>query len=128
MSSTPVFLAPADSLAGNLVNLDGAEGRHAAVVRRVQVGEAVTLVDGDGLRVDGEVIDVHRDRVVVEVHVRTTDPAPQPRLVVVQALAKGDRGERAVEAMTEVGVDEIVPWSASRSITKWRDGKPLEKW
>jgi 16S rRNA (uracil1498-N3)-methyltransferase len=124
-----VFIADRDRLlVGDLVVLDGAEGRHAAVVRRVQVGEAVTLVDGAGLRVDGQVTEVHRDRVDVAVQARGSDPAPEPRLVVVQALAKGDRGERAIEAMTEVGVDEIVPWAAERSIVKWRDSKPLEKW
>ncbi|MFL6239191.1 MAG: 16S rRNA (uracil(1498)-N(3))-methyltransferase [Actinomycetes bacterium] len=126
--TAPVFLAPRERLGHDVVVLDGAEGRHAAVVRRVQVGEAVTLVDGAGLCVEGSVTEVHRDRVLVAAHARRTDPEPTPRLVVVQALAKGDRGERAVEAMTEVGVDEIVPWAASRSIAKWRDSKPLEKW
>jgi 16S rRNA (uracil1498-N3)-methyltransferase len=49
----------------------------------------------------------------------------------VQALAKGERGELAVEAMTELGVDEIVPWAASRSITQWRGAradKALDRW
>jgi 16S rRNA (uracil1498-N3)-methyltransferase len=126
--TAPVFLADHAALAGDVITLDGAEGRHAAVVRRVQVDEPVVIVDGAGLRVAGAVTEVHRDRVVVAVHDRRTDPAPQPRLVVVQALAKGDRGERAVEALTEIGVDEIVPWPAARSIAKWRDAKPLDKW
>src|SRR4051812_14692203 len=130
--TAPVFLAQRDQLLdGDTVVLDGSEGRHAAVVRRVQVGEAVTLVDGEGLRVDGAVTEVHRDQVVIAVNARATDEAPQPRLVVVQALAKGDRGERAVEAMTEVGVDEIVPWGAARSVTQWkgeRGAKALAKW
>ena len=30
--------------------------------------------------------------------------------------------------MTEVGVDTIVPWAAARSIAKWRDERPLERW
>jgi 16S rRNA (uracil1498-N3)-methyltransferase len=127
--TTPVFLAPREQLLdGDTVVLDGSEGRHAAVVRRVQVGEAVRVVDGEGFRIDGAVTEVRRDQVVVAVNARANEPAPQPRLVVVQALAKGDRGERAIEAMTEVGVDEIVPWAAQRSIAKWRDNKPLEKW
>ena len=33
------------------------------------------------------------------------------RLVLVQALAKGDRDEQAIEAATELGVDEVVPWA-----------------
>lgn len=50
---------------------------------------------------------------------------------MVQALPKGDRGELAVETMTEVGVDAVIPWSASRCITQWkgdRGAKALAKW
>jgi 16S rRNA (uracil1498-N3)-methyltransferase len=127
--SAPVFIAPREQLlAGDTVVLDGSEGHHAAAVRRVAVGERVRVVDGCGLCVDGEVVSVRRDEVTIAVQARVHEPAPQPRLVVVQALAKGDRGERAVEAMTEVGVDEIVPWAASRSITQWRDGKSVDRW
>ena len=55
----------------------------------------------------------HLDVTLVDV---SETPEPQPRLVVVQALPKGDRGELAVESMTEVGVDEVVPWSADRCV------------
>jgi 16S rRNA (uracil1498-N3)-methyltransferase len=58
-------------------------------------------------------------------------PPPRPRLVVAQALAKGDRGELAVELMTEVGVDAVIPWAAERSVTRWqgeRGAKALAKW
>ena len=50
-------------------------------------------------------------------------PAPRPRLVLVQALAKGDRDELAVQAATELGVDEIVPWQAARSVSRWDAAK-----
>lgn len=63
---------------------------------------------------------------------RSTVPAPQPRVVVAQALIKGDRGELSVELATEAGADVIVPWRASRSIAKWEDGprgeKALARW
>jgi 16S rRNA (uracil1498-N3)-methyltransferase len=62
---------------------------------------------------------------------RITQPAPTPRIVVVQALAKGDRGELAVEMLTEIGVDEIVPWSAARCVVRWegaRGERALERW
>ena len=48
-----------------------------------------------------------------------------------QALAKGDRSELAVEIMTELGVDEILAWQASRSIVRWhgeRAAKSLGRW
>ena len=51
---------------------------------------------------------------------RDFEPAPEPKLVVIQAIPKGDRGELAVETMTEVGVDAIVPWAAERCVAVWR--------
>jgi 16S rRNA (uracil1498-N3)-methyltransferase len=113
------------------VVLDGAEGRHAATVRRLSPGESVVLTDGHGLRADCRVVEAGPDRLELVVDARTETPAPQPRLVVVQALPKGDRGELAAATMTEVGVDVIVPWSAQRCVTRWsgpRGDKALTKW
>jgi 16S rRNA (uracil1498-N3)-methyltransferase len=118
-------------LAGEVLVLAGPEGRHAALVRRVRAGEELDLVDGAGGRVTGEVVATTKDTVTVRVVARLLEPAPMPRLTVVQALTKGDRGELAVELMTEVGVDEIVPWAASRCVVQWRDergAKALERW
>jgi len=100
--------------------LDGDEGRHAARVRRIGAGELVSLTDGRGGVATCRVTAVAGATLSLAVQSRSFTPPPAPRLVVVQALAKGDRGERAVELMTELGVDEIVPWSASRSVAQWR--------
>jgi 16S rRNA (uracil1498-N3)-methyltransferase len=111
--------------------LGGAEGRHAATVRRIGVGERLVVTDGVGAWLTCAVTDVQRDSLSLTVEERTSVPAASPRTVVVQALAKGDRGELAVAMLTEAGVDEIVPWSASRSVTVWRGErgeKSLAKW
>ena len=130
--SAPVFVVPTERLVPGRVVVDGAEGRHAATVLRLRVGEPVVLVDGAGRRGAGTVAAVLA-KVAVEVDVPAVDdePAPAPRLVVVQALPKGDRGETAIETMTEVGVDEVVPWAAARCVTRWREGrgdKALDRW
>ncbi len=127
--SAPVFVA--DDVSGERIVLTGPEGRHAATVRRVRVGEAVDVVDGLGTRTACTVAVVGRDTVELTVDGRSTEPVPTPRVVLVQALAKGDRGELAVELATEVGVDEVVPWSAERSIVRWdaeRGSKALSRW
>jgi 16S rRNA (uracil1498-N3)-methyltransferase len=123
--TNPVFLAA--DVSGDVVVLDGPEGRHAALVKRLRIGEAVDLVDGRGTRATGTISATTKDTVTVDVTDRTAEPAPAPRLTVVQALAKGERGELAVELMTEVGVDVIVPWAASRCIAKWTE-KSLQRW
>jgi 16S rRNA (uracil1498-N3)-methyltransferase len=127
--SNPVYLAP--SLEADVVVLDGPEGRHAATVRRTRVGEVVDLVDGLGTRCTGTVVECGRDTLTVEVTQRVQEPPPAARITLVQALAKGDRAELAVETATEVGVDVVVPWQAARSVVRWegdRGRKALERW
>jgi 16S rRNA (uracil1498-N3)-methyltransferase len=130
--SPPVFVVPTARLVTGRVLLDGPEGRHAATVTRLGAGEEVGLVDGRGRRGQGAVATVTgKDHLEVDVTAVTDEPAPAPWLVVVQALPKGDRGEVAVETLTEVGVDEIVPWAAARCVTRWRDArgeKALARW
>jgi 16S rRNA (uracil1498-N3)-methyltransferase len=123
----PLFFVPPEALAADPVVVDGAEGHHAADVRRLQPGEAVAVGDGRGGLVRGAVAEVVRGRIVVEVRERRTVPAPDLRLVVVQAVAKGGRDLDAVEAMTEVGVDEVLGWEAARSVARWTD-RTATKW
>lgn len=120
-----------DAAVGDLVSLTGAEAKHAAVVRRLRAGEAATVGDGSGVWLTGVAEEVSPSRVDVRVAERVEQPAPTPRIVLVQALAKGDRDELAVQAACELGVDEIVPWQASRSVSRWEGPKAVkgrERW
>ncbi|TDC01311.1 16S rRNA (uracil(1498)-N(3))-methyltransferase [Micromonospora fluostatini] len=128
--SAPLFLV--ESLpTGDQLTLDGPEGHHAATVQRLRVGEELLLADGRGGTAAAVVTAVGRGNLEIEVTSRGYVDASVPRLVVVQGIAKGDRGELAVQAMTEVGVDEIVPWAASRSVVQWRGDRGVrarQKW
>jgi 16S rRNA (uracil1498-N3)-methyltransferase len=119
--TAPVFLC--SDLDGDVVVLSGPEGRHAASVRRLRVGEHADLTDGQGLVVSGVVSSVSSGAVTFSVLSRRVVPRPSPMLTVVQALPKGDRGELAVETMTEAGVDTIVPWAAEHCVAVWRGEK-----
>jgi 16S rRNA (uracil1498-N3)-methyltransferase len=116
---------------GDELVLDGAEGRHAAVVRRIGPGERIRLTDGRGRWAEGPVVAASKAGVTVAVDERGTVEAAAPRVVVVQAVPKGERAELAVEMLTEVGVDVIVPWNAERSqfrANPERVQKLLAKW
>jgi 16S rRNA (uracil1498-N3)-methyltransferase len=122
---------PPGSLAAGIVTLSGQEGHHAATVRRLRPGERADVSDGAGTLAESVVRDVGRDCVVLAVRSVRAVPSPRPRVTVVQALPKGDRGELAVELMTEVGVDRVVPWAAERCVARWqgeRGAKSLGKW
>lgn len=124
-----VFFTP--DLSADEVGLDGTEGRHAAVVRRIAPGERIRLTDGRGSVVEGPVTAASKAGLTVAVESRWSVPAPRPRLVVVQALPKGERAELAVEMLTEVGTDLVVPWNAERSQFRSnpeRVAKTLAKW
>jgi 16S rRNA (uracil1498-N3)-methyltransferase len=134
LDGAPLFLL--DELPGGLPDgdellVDGAEGRHAVEVLRLQPGERVRVGDGRGTLAEGDVLSAGPAGLLVRVTQRLEVPAPEPEFVLVQALPKGERGPLAVDLATELGVDRIVPWTAARCVTRWREDrveKGLGKW
>ena len=121
----PLFFAAIgkDTTPGSVFVLAGPEAKHAVSVRRMTVGEAIAVSDGAGLKLRGTVTKVLKDQ--LEVAVVSVDEISRPavKLVLVQALAKGDRDELAIQACTELGVSEVIPWQAERSISIWKAEK-----
>jgi 16S rRNA (uracil1498-N3)-methyltransferase len=131
----PLFLLDdlADPLpmVGSQIQLAGDEGRHAALVRRIRPGEMIMIGNGRGQGVRGQVLEVAGPRLTIEVINHLSAAVEPRRFLAAQALAKGDRSELAIEMLTEMGVNEIVPWQASRSIVRWspeRATRALAKW
>ena len=115
---------------GSLVTVGGDEGRHAAVVKRTRVGETVLVADGQGQAIRGEVVEVTKGSISVRVGELLTEPEQSLRWTAVQALAKGERSDIAVESLTELGASRIIAWQAARSIVRWdaKADKGLTKW
>ena len=133
--SNPVFFATPGALdqqvPGSQYVLQGAEARHAVTVKRISVGESVDIADGAGKRLTGTVAAVGQGELTVECAALETEERPDLRLVLVQALAKGDRDELAAETATELGIDAVIPWQSERSIVRWkgeRAAKAHAKW
>jgi len=126
--TAPLFFVEVGSAdAGSELVVGGDEGRHAADVRRLRVGEPVDLTDGAGTLLHSVVAEVRRGELTVTVRERVQVPAPAPRLTVAQALARGGRDEQAIETMTEIGVDHVVGWQANRGVARWTD-RTAAKW
>jgi 16S rRNA (uracil1498-N3)-methyltransferase len=103
--------------------LEDDDRHHLERVLRVRVGEEVTASDGrGGWRVcafgPGGLLDP-----IGEVEQR---PAPSPAITVAFALTKGEKPETAVQKLTELGVDRIIPFAAARSVARW-DGDRGER-
>lgn len=133
--TAPLFLVDPGALDGlgpdDVVELTGAEAHHAATVVRLRAGEEVLVADRGGARVHCVAASVAAGLVSLRVTGRADEPAPSLRLTLVQALAKDGRDEDAVEAVTELGIDGVVPWQADRSIVRWKGpkvDKGLRKW
>ena len=128
--SIPLFLVPSLPTDDTYL-LDGPEGHHAATVQRLRIGQPVLLGDGRGGTATAEVRAVGRGTLVLTILSRGYQSRPAVPITVVQGIPKGDRGELAVQAMTEVGVDGIVPWAAARSVMRWqgeRGDRARERW
>jgi 16S rRNA (uracil1498-N3)-methyltransferase len=121
----------ADWVVGGRVSLVGAEAKHAVTVSRVRVGESLQLGDGAGVLARGTVLRADAAELVLEVESVERVAPRTPRILLAQALAKGDRDELAVQAATELGVDGVLPWSAARSVSRWQGpkvAKGRERW
>ena len=97
--------------------LPGHEAVHSKSLR-LRVGESVTITNGQGLTAIAEMISDNSYRIKQ----LETQSAKSPRFHLVQALAKGDRDELAMQTCVELGLSSVTPWSADRSIVRW-DGK-----
>lgn len=130
LDGAPLFLVD-QLLETEELLLDGPEGRHAVDVLRLGPGERVRVGDGQGLVAEGDVVAAGPAGLRVAVTARFEVPAADPQFVLVQALPKGDHGPLAVDLATELGVDRIVPWTAARCVTRWREdrvAKGVAKW
>ena len=131
--SAPIFYISAEEYEtltlGASFELDGPEGKHA-LVKRMEVGESIDLGDGTGRRAVGTVHSLTDRGVIVRVE-QLREEHTSPRIYLVQALAKDGRDLLAIETATELGVYGVLPWSADRSIVRWkgeRAAKAHTKW
>lgn len=124
--SLPYFFTD-DPAAGVLT---GAEAKHAHV-KRIEPGEHIMLIDGQGSTALTRVTSVEAGRVDGVVEKQEFVPQPTPRVTVVQAVPKGERAELAVDLAVQAGADAIVPWISHRTIARWpanKQAKQVEKW
>jgi 16S rRNA (uracil1498-N3)-methyltransferase len=121
----PLFISPipSDTKAGSKIKIAGAEAKHAISVRRLQVGEAISVSDGQGQKARGKVSQLSKDFLELNVESVENIERPKPQLILVQALAKGDRDEMAVQACTELGIQKVIPWQSERSVSIWKPEK-----
>ena len=116
---------------GGSFQLTGPEGKHAATVRRVRAGERIQVTNGIGLRVRGTVETAEGSSVSIKIDSLVQEAEPRIGITLVQALAKGDRDEMAIQSATELGAVGFIPWQSERSISRWEGpkiAKGVDRW
>src|SRR5262249_32386021 len=104
------------SVALGPMHLEGPEAHHLATVCRIRAGNQVYLFNGDGSQYLGEIMEVSRRHVTLDVlKIETPNRELTFRLEVAAPLPKGDRADFMVEKLTEIGVMRFVPLRTARS-------------
>lgn len=128
MSALHRFFIDADAIEGERAALGGDQAKQIADVLRLGSGDRVVLVC-DGEEVDVRLETIGRSRVegtVVERRPCLTEP--NVRLTLALPLLRGDRGEEVVEAVTQLGVARIVPFTSERSVVRELSDAKRVRW
>jgi 16S rRNA (uracil1498-N3)-methyltransferase len=96
--------------------LDDRDRHHLERVVRVRRGDAVVVSDGRGRWREGV---LGADAIVEPSGAVQSAPLPAPPITIAFALTKGEKPELAVQKLTEIGVDRIVPFASDRSVARW---------
>ena len=121
------FVPEGTDFSASEIEVDGEEAHHGVNVLRLKQSEEVKISNGAGNWAIGKVSQLSKKSFTVEIYTCGFDSAAKQRVVVVQAILKNDANKEAVDFLTQVGVDEIIPWQSQHSIGKI-DDKSLRKW
>lgn len=112
--------------------LPEAQAHYMARVLRLAVGAPVQLFDGSGVEFLGELVEVSKKAVFVEVHEQIAGLAESPlHLHLGQGLSRGERMDWAIQKATELGVSAITPIVSERCEVRLKDeraDKRLAHW
>jgi 16S rRNA (uracil1498-N3)-methyltransferase len=113
-----LYLAPGSLRTGPL-RVGGADYHYLVRVRRLRAGDDIVLFDGAGWEAAARIVEVASQDALLEVaSLRAAPPASRPSLTFLISLIKGDRTDWALQKLTELGVDRIVPVVAERSVVR----------
>ena len=112
--------------------LPEAQAHYIGRVLRHAAGDAVQLFDGSGREYLGELIEVGKKAVRVELREQLAGQAESPlRIHLGQGLSRGERMDWAIQKATELGVGEITPIVSERCEVRLKDeraDKRLAHW
>lgn len=115
----PRFFVTSSQIGAGTVRISGEDAHHIARSLRMAAGETVTVVDETGTEHTCRLTAFLPDRVEAEVlESRPTAAEPPCRIVLYQALPKGDKLDTVIQKAVECGAAVIVPFESSRCVAR----------
>ena len=112
------FFAPSVPEAGELLDLDEGESRHALGALRLAPGTDVEVFDGRGAEAVGELAPAGRRLARVRVIRRRQAERPEPVVELAFAVPKGKRLDWLLEKAAELGAVRLQPVVFERSVAQ----------
>ncbi|MEX2587493.1 MAG: RsmE family RNA methyltransferase [Actinomycetota bacterium] len=126
----PYFFTDPELITEERVQIPSAEARHLSV-RRAVPGDRIRVGDGSGTVVEARLEQISAEGASAQVISRSFEPPAATTLTVFQGLAKSGKVDWVVEKLVELGVDDVVVFSAGRSVPVWDEAKRermLDRW
>ena len=111
--------------------LRGDEAHHCLRVMRKQVGDEITIFDGNGREASARVCGVSKNESRLELIDTSITPAVLPQLEVAVGIPKGKSFDLILQKAVEMGVNRIQPLLSDQGNVRFKTGEALakrEKW
>ncbi|MGH7829486.1 MAG: 16S rRNA (uracil(1498)-N(3))-methyltransferase [Candidatus Binatia bacterium] len=128
----PRFFVSQSAVTETRATVTGGELEHMRRVFRLRPGDRVTLFDDTGREHEGVIRSYGAAAAEVKI-LNSERPARESklRIILAQALGKGEKMDLVVEKATELGVQTIVPFLSSHAVPKLdarKSAKRQERW
>jgi len=111
----PCLFLPEKLAEGRTITITGGQAHHVSDVLRLKPGDNVYILDGRGFRCLAEILETRRTTVMVKAgrpeELFTESPL---KLILAQAVLKGDKMDMVVRKATELGCFSLVPVISER--------------
>lgn len=126
------FFVPPDQFSEHRVVLRGSDVNHIRNVLRLKEGDRICVLDGNGQQYQVRLTALSREEVEGEIESRMERKTESPlRIVMGQALIKGNRFDNLVRKAVELGVHTILPVQTRRCVArpkKDEEAHKMERW
>ena len=123
-----LFFAPPENISKDKVILRGSDVSHIRNVLRMKCGQSLYVVDGSGSRFKVEIESMDRSGIKGRILLKEAFATESPlKIFLGQSLLRGNKFDTILRKSVELGVNEVAPIFAERSVVKISNPDSLKK-